>query len=66
MQWRWRRTRPEDWEELRAHMIAETSLYLTECLRHPEWAVRIPVIPAGTATFPPSLTPAFWDRVLFD
>ena len=58
--------RSESWEDLRARMIAETSAYLSECLRHPELAVRIPVIPADTGRFPPSLTLAFWDPVLFE
>lgn len=45
-------------------MVAETSAYLTECLQHPELVVRIPVIQAGAGRFPPSLTTAFWDRIL--
>lgn len=63
-----RRRRPpaEYWQEMQQRMIAETSVYLTECLQHPELAVRIPVVQAGKATFPRSLTPAFWDRVLDD
>ena len=64
-----RKTTPRDdesWEELRARLIDETSTYLTECLRHPELATRIPVIQAGAGDFPPTLTPAFWDPVLAD
>lgn len=60
-----KRRHTETWEELRARLVAETSEFLTECLRHPELAVRIPVIQAGTGRFPPSLTPAFWEPVLF-
>ena len=63
----WRdRVRDESWEEMRERVIRETSDYITECLRHPELATRIPVIQAGKGRFPPSLTPAFWDSVLAD
>ncbi|MCK4343162.1 MAG: hypothetical protein KAY37_15715 [Phycisphaerae bacterium] len=54
------------WEELRARMIAETSAWLTEALTHPEQAVRIPTIPAGSGEFPPSLAHAFWEPVLVE
>ena len=47
-------------------MIAETSTWLTEALEHPELAVRIPTIPAGSGEFPPSLARAFWGPVLID
>jgi hypothetical protein len=56
--------RVETYEEMRARLIAETSEYLTECLRHPELAVRIPTIQAGRGRFPPSLAVAFWGRLL--
>lgn len=56
----------ESWEEMRARIIAETSMYLTEALRHPELAVRIPMIPANSDRFPPSLSRAFWGPVLFE
>lgn len=56
----------ESWDEFRVRLIAETSTYLTEALRHPELAVRIPMIPADTGRFPPSLTRAFWEPVLFE
>ena len=56
--------RVETYEETRARLIAETSNWLTECLRHPELTVRIPVIQAGRGRFPPSLTTAFWGQVL--
>ena len=62
---RWQR-RDETYEETRARMLVETSVYLTECLRHPEFAVRIPIIPVGRGSFPPSLTVAFWEPVLND
>ena len=55
----------ETYEQLRARMISETSEYLTECLRRPELAPRIPMIETGTGTFPPSMAKAFWDSVLF-
>lgn len=56
--------RSETWDELRRRMLAETSAYLTLCLRHPEYAVQIPTIPAGRGRFPQSLSEAFWTRVL--
>ncbi len=56
----------ETWEEMRDRLVAETSAFLTEALRHPELAVRIPMIPADSARFPSSLTSAFWDAVLFE
>ncbi|MDX2200305.1 MAG: hypothetical protein SF069_15200 [Phycisphaerae bacterium] len=55
----------ETYEQMRARMIAETSDYLTECLRRPELAPRIPMIETGTGTFPPSMSKAFWDSILF-
>jgi len=58
--------RDESFEQLRARILAETSAYLTECLRHPELAVRIPIIPAGTGRFPASLIHSFWDAILFE
>lgn len=53
-------------EEQRARLVAETSAFLTEALQHPELVVRIPMIPAGSGEFPPSLTRAFWEPVLFE
>lgn len=47
-------------------MIAETSDYITTCMQHPELAVKIPVIQAGTGEFPRSLSRAFWEPVLGD
>ena len=61
-----RRDRSETWEEMRDRLVAETSAFLTEALRHPELIVRIPMIPADSARFPPSLSTAFWAPVLFD
>jgi hypothetical protein len=58
--------RSDTHEEMRLRLLAETSAYVTECLRHPELAVRIPVVLAGRAKFPPSLTVAFWEPVLND
>ena len=66
MEFRVRRWRAESFEELRARVVAETSTYLTECLRHPELTVRIPTIPADSARFPPSFTMSFWDPLLLD
>lgn len=56
----------ETHEEMRQRIIAETSAYLTECLRHPELAVHIPMIPADGSRFPPSFAMSFWDPVLLD
>lgn len=61
-----RRHRHESWEAMRQRIIAETSAYLTECLRHPELATRIPVIESGKGQFPRSLTPAFWEPLLHE
>ena len=66
MDLRLRRARRESYEEMRTRMVAETSAYLTECLRHPEWAVHIPMIPADSDRFPPSFTMSFWDPLLLD
>lgn len=66
MELRVRRKRDETYEELRVRMIAETSAYLTECLRHPEFAVYIPMVPADSNRFPPSFSMSFWDPVLLD
>ena len=63
---RWRKRRHETWEQTRVRLIAETTVFLTEALHHPELAVRIPVVPAGAADFPPSMTLAFWDPILFE
>lgn len=54
----------ETYEQMQARLIAETSTWITHCLRHPELATRIPVIQAGKGRFPPSLTRAFWEPLL--
>ncbi len=51
-------------EELRDRLIAETSAFLTESLRHPELCVRIPIIQVGAGRFPPSMCNAFWANAL--
>ena len=66
MELRLRMRRAETYEEMCQRMIAETSAYLTECLRHPELAVHIPMVPAGSSRFPPSFSMSFWDPVLLD
>lgn len=66
MEFRWAARGREDWDELRARLVAETSLFLSEALRRPELGVRIPMIPAEAARFPPSLSRAFWEPILFD
>lgn len=58
----WRQS--ETYEQARARMIAETSEYITECVKRPELAVKIPVIKSGSGRFPRSLTSAFWNQVL--
>jgi hypothetical protein len=63
---RMRTRRTESYEELRVRMIAETSAFLTECIQHPEFGVRIPTIPAESERFPPSFSMSFWDPVLLD
>jgi hypothetical protein len=60
------RRRDETWKQTQSRIIGETETYLAECLEHPELATRIPVIEAGKGNFPRSMTPAFWDQVLFD
>ena len=62
----WNERRRETWEEARERMVAETSVYITDALQHPEISVRIPVVVAGEAEFPPSLSRAFWDAVLVE
>lgn len=59
-----RPVRDESWKQMHRRMIQETEQYLSECLRHPELAVRIPAIPAGSGRFPRSMTTAFWSKVL--
>ncbi len=66
MEWLRRIQRSESFEELRARMIAETSAYITDGLRHPELVVRIPMIESGQGRFPPSFAEAFWEPVLFE
>jgi hypothetical protein len=51
---------------MRQRLIAETGAYLTECLLHPEYAARIPVVQAGHGRFPPSFAATFWDELLAD
>lgn len=58
--------RPESYEEMRSRLIAETSAYITECLLHPEYATRIPVVPVGKGRFPPSFAISFWKDLLAD
>lgn len=64
MIWRLPRPRRDPYEELRRAMLAETSAFITEHLRHPELAVHIPTIPAESGRFPRSFARAFWDPIL--
>ena len=63
---RHRKRQTESLEEMRVRVLMETSVFLTECLRHPELAVRIPIIPVGRGEFPRSLAAAFWEPILSD
>lgn len=60
-----RRRRSETWEQAQQRILAETSLFLSHHLQHPEESVSIPVIPSGRGEFPRSLTAAFWAKILF-
>lgn len=62
----WNERRRVTWEQSRAQMIAETSTFISEALKHPELAVRIPVVEAGRVEFPPSMSRAFWGPLLED
>ena len=64
MEWRGLDKRAETYEEMRQRLIAETSAYITECLLHPEYAARIPVVQAGKGRFPPSFAASFWEGLL--
>lgn len=66
MESRLRKDRDELYQELCARIIAETSAYLTECMRHPELAARIPMVPADSGRFPPSFAMSFWNSLLLD
>ncbi len=61
-----RLVRRDEPEQMHRRAVEETSAFLTECLQHPELAVRIPTIRAGSGRFPRSLTSAFWEPILFD
>lgn len=50
---------------MRQRVLAETSMFIEECLKHPELAPRIPAIPAGSGRFPASLSHAFWESILY-
>jgi hypothetical protein len=58
------RRRRDDEEQMGPRAVAETSAFITECLRHPELAVRIPMIRAGAGRFPSSFARAFWEPLL--
>ena len=60
-----RSDRPDErWVVVRKRILLQTEQYLALCLRRPELAVVIPVIPAGRGRFPPSLAEHFWAQVL--
>jgi hypothetical protein len=61
-----RKRRTDGRDEAQARAIAETSAFITQCLRQPELAVRIPIIPVGQGEFPPSLSSAFWEPILYE
>ncbi len=54
-----------DWRTIRARIINETGDYITECLRNPDLAVRIPAVPAEKATWTPEFSAAFWSSILY-
>lgn len=56
----------ETYAELRARIVAETSTFISECLKHPELAVHIPMIPVENQRFPRSFAVAFWGPILSD
>lgn len=62
----WKTIREETWDMIRRRMLRETSQFIEDALEHPELAVRIPMIRAGSGRFPPSMSNAFWDPVLQD
>jgi hypothetical protein len=62
----WRTLREEPWELIRRRMIRETTEFIETALQHPELAVRIPMIRAGSGKFPPSMSEAFWEPILQD
>jgi hypothetical protein len=66
MDFRLRGRKDETFEEMRQRLVAETSAYLTECLKHPELMVHIPSVPADKERFPPSFAASFWDSILLD
>jgi len=47
-------------------MISQTQRFLDYGLAHPEEAVEIPAIPAGSGGFARSYADYFWHRVLGD
>ncbi len=52
------------YREMRKRMIRETEDYLSETLRNPERAVRIPSIQVGRGDFTRRFAGAFWTQVL--
>ena len=52
------------YRETRKRMIRETEAYLTDSLRHPERAMRIPSIRVGHGVFTRQFAGAFWTEVL--
>lgn len=66
MRMRRRKSGAETTDELRRRIVEETSAYLTLCLQRPELCVRIPIIPSGAGRFPPSMTTAFWEPLLYE
>ncbi len=49
---------------MRARILRETGDYISECLRHPELAVRIPAAKATEAHWTREFADAFWQHVL--
>ena len=55
----------EQWVVVRKRILLQTEQYVALCMRRPELAVVIPVIPVGKGRFPPSLSEHFWSEVLY-
>jgi len=56
--------RQADWRAIRVRILRETGDYITECLRRPELAIRIPAVPAEQANWSREFARAFWEHVL--
>lgn len=53
-----------DWRKVRERILRETADYITDCLRHPDKAVHIPMMPADRANWSREYSEAFWRNIL--